>query len=101
MSQARLEDLGDGKLRLDGELDFGSVVDLLAQGELRFEGASRFRIDMAGVTRADSAGLALVLEWIKRCRRRQQDLVLKNLPDSLLALARVSNLEGLLERLRA
>lgn len=100
MNQARLEDLGGGNLRLAGELSFRTAAELLRQGADRFEGASRFRIDLAGVTRADSAGLALLLEWLKRCRLRRQDLLLDNLPDSLLALARLSNLDDLLERVR-
>ena len=101
MSEALLEDLGGGRLRLSGELRFHTVPELLRQGRGRFEGASRFHLDLSGVTRADSAGLALLLEWLQACRRRQQDLLIENLPESLAAIARVSNLGGLLERLRA
>ena len=101
LSQAQLEDLGGGRLRLSGELSFRTVPDLLRQGRGRFEGASRFHLDLSGVTRTDSAGLALLLEWLQACRRRQQDLLLQDLPESLAAIARVSNLDRLLERLRA
>ena len=88
-------------MRLSGELSFRTVPGLLRQGRGRFEGASRFQLDLSGVTRTDSAGLALLLEWLQACRRRQQDLLLLDLPESLAAIARVSNLDRLLERLRA
>ncbi len=101
MSQAQLEDLGGGRLRLSGELSFRTVPDLLKQSRDSFEGASRFHLDLSGVTRTDSAGLALLLEWLQACRRRQQDLLLQDLPESLAAIARISNLDRLLERLRA
>jgi phospholipid transport system transporter-binding protein len=101
LSQAQLENLGGGRLRLSGELSFRTVPALLHQSRDSFEGASRFHLDLSGVTRTDSAGLALLLEWLQACRRRQQDLLLQDLPESLAAIARISNLDRLLERMRA
>ena len=90
---------GDGCLHIAGELSFATVPGLLAESGELFEGSSTFVVDLEGVQRADSAGLALLLEWLKRCRKREQDLFFRNLPPSLTDIARVSNLEELFERL--
>jgi phospholipid transport system transporter-binding protein len=99
VSQAQLTPAADGEYRLSGELSFRTVPDLLRQSRELFEGCSTFVVDMKEVTRADSAGLALLLEWLKGCRRRQQDLFFRNLPEALSDIARVSNLSPLLGRL--
>jgi len=99
VSQARLEAGADGQYRLSGELSFRTVPDLLRQSQALFEGCSTFVVDLQEVTRADSAGLALLLEWLQGCRRRQQDLFFRNLPRALGDIARVSNLGPLLDRI--
>lgn len=50
-------------------------------------------IDLEKVTNADSAGLALVLEWIKKSRRYNTKLTFKNIPQQILTLARLSGLD--------
>jgi len=89
----------NGRIRIDGDLTFATVPGLLGKARGLFEGSSTFVVDLQGVTQADSAGLALLLEWLKRCRRREQDLYFRNLPDSLVEIAGVSSLGGLFERL--
>ena len=94
MSDARITADGEqGQYRLSGELTFHTVPDLLRQGQGLFEGCSTFVLDLQEVTRADSAGLALLLEWLRRCRHRKQDLFFRNLPQALSEIARVSNLD--------
>jgi phospholipid transport system transporter-binding protein len=48
------------------------------------------------VQRSDSAGLALVLEWMREVQGRGSVLKLRNLPEQMRALARLSGLQGLL-----
>ena len=99
MSDARITADGQGQYALSGELSFRTVPDLLRQGERLFEGCSTFVLDLEGVERSDSAGVALLLEWLRRCRRRQQDLFFRNLPQALVEIARVSNLDEIFSRL--
>jgi phospholipid transport system transporter-binding protein len=82
----------DGRFLVSGVLDFSTVGDLLEQGGTQFGGHKEVLLDLAQVTRANSAGLALLLEWLDRAGRRQQRLRIFNLPDSLAAIARMSNL---------
>ena len=46
--------------------------------------------------RADSAGLAVLLDWLAWGRRRSHRVSLENLPASLLAIAKISEVDGLL-----
>ena len=55
-------------------------------------------IDCAGVTMADSAGLAVLLDWLAAAKLGGHSLKFTGLPQDLTALARISELEPLLTR---
>jgi len=93
---ARLITAGEGRLRVEGVLDFGSVGRLAADSEVLFRRNAHLRIDLAGVEAANSAGLALLLEWMDLARSLRIDLRFMNLPESLLRIAAFSNLGSLL-----
>ncbi|MBF6309145.1 STAS domain-containing protein, partial [Nocardia farcinica] len=52
--------------------------------------------DLQAVTRSDSAGLALLVEWMQFARQQDRKLSFRNLPDQLRDIARISGLEDLL-----
>jgi len=82
------ETADDGTVRLSGDLTFESVPLLYREMERRLPSAGPVRtIDLEGVTRADSAGLALLLEWQSRQLRRGHELTMRNAPVNLLRLA--------------
>lgn len=93
---ARLIAVGEGRAAVEGPLDFATVPPLLKAGDLLLRRPGAFQIDLGGVTTANSAGLALVLEWLDLARSRQVALQFLNLPDSLRRIAAFSNLEALL-----
>ncbi len=96
MSAVTLVRLSEGSFRLEGDLDFFSVRGLVGLPEWVFADAGELCIDLGGVQHANSAGLALLLEWLGQARRRERFLHLTNLPDSLERLARLSNLGALI-----
>lgn len=78
----------DGTVRLNGELTFESVPQLYREMERRLPSSGPVRtIDLQGVTTADSAGLALLLEWQARQRRRGREMAILNAPPNLVRLA--------------
>ena len=86
-----------GTVRLTGELTFDSVPLLFREMEKRLPANVPVReIDLAGVTTADSAGLALLLEWQSRQRQRGGELTMRDAPSSLLRLAGLCDSVGLL-----
>ena len=100
MSGAELVELGEGRFGVRGALDFATVGELLAKGVAAFGGRSRVVLDLREVTRSNSAALALLLEWLDLGRSRGFELRFVNLPESLLAIARLSNVDALLSPAR-
>lgn len=95
MSQAALESLGGGRFRLSGTLNAASVVSILKESRSRFAGWEHLDIDLEAVTQSDSAGLALLLEWLRLARTTPQVIHYRNLPPQISALARISEVEDL------
>jgi phospholipid transport system transporter-binding protein len=87
---------GPGVLLVVGVLDFATVPALAAEGERLLPVSGRVEIDLSGVTAANSAGLALLLEWLEIARQRKLGLRFRALPDPLVRLARLTNLTNLL-----
>ena len=87
-----------GRIAVTGELTFATARDARQLGVLVLESsrATQLVIDCSGVTRADSAGLAVLLDWLSWARRKSRSLKLENLPASLVAIAKISEVDGLL-----
>ena len=87
-----------GRIVITGELTFASARDARQLGMLVLESAraQSIVIDCGGISRADSAGLAVLLDWLAWGRRKSRTIKLENLPASLLAIAKISEVEGLL-----
>ncbi len=94
---ARLETSGPERWELHGELVFDTVPALLEQIEQALPRAtSPLVANLAGVTRSDSAGMALLMEWHRLARNRHMALHLEHPPEQLSKLARLTGLAGLL-----
>ncbi len=83
-------------IRLTGSLDFYSVPELENALDELLMNNQRITIDLSGVSRSDSAGLALMIEWLKRATLANVELTLLNLPAQMQNITRVSNLVGIL-----
>jgi phospholipid transport system transporter-binding protein len=89
-----LEQGDDGVWRIPGVLDFDSVPALYRQTDALLA-SGPVELDLAGVERANSAGVALLLEWRRQAHHRGIELYLRDLPAAVLQLARLSDVEGL------
>ncbi len=96
----RLRAVAPGSYLLEGRLVFGTVPRLLAESEALLAGEPAAVVDLAGVTRADSAGLALLLEWSLTARAAGGEIRFRNLPAEITALATFGEVRGLLEEVR-
>jgi phospholipid transport system transporter-binding protein len=87
-----------GRIAVTGELTFASARDARQLGVLVLDSsrAEKIVIDCAGITRADSAGLAVLLDWLAWGRRKSRAVTLENLPPSLVAIAKISEVDELL-----
>jgi phospholipid transport system transporter-binding protein len=96
MSGARIEQQDPGHYRVSGELNMYTVPDVLSA--IRFDEVvgKELHIDLGEVSRSDSAGLALLVEWMRQAREQGIQLHFHHLPAQLLEIARVSDLLPLL-----
>lgn len=96
ISRARLESLGAGRFRISGVLDASTAREMLEQSEARFQQFKDLDVDLGGVGESDSAGLALLIEWLRMARQQQKAIRFANVPAQVEALARISEVEDLI-----
>lgn len=81
---------------VQGPMTFDSVTELWNKSQEIFSDNAFLQIDLSEVTHTDSAGLALLVEWLREASRHGARIEFLNLPSQLLALAGAANLEQLL-----
>lgn len=96
MSAFSLERHGDGRYAVSGELSFDTVPAVWQQTRDWFAAGGVSTVDLVGVTRADSAGLAMLLEWVGEAQRRGGHVTFDNVPEQMHALARLTGLVSVL-----
>jgi phospholipid transport system transporter-binding protein len=79
-----------------GELTFETVPALYQDSLGWFAGTGELVIDLAQVTRADSAGLALLIEWLRVADKAGCRARLANIPQQVQTLIRINGLHGAL-----
>ena len=92
----RIEQLKD-RLSLTGELDHAGVSRALAESRDWFTGGQgSLRVDLSGVSRSESAGVALLLEWLRQARRQHREIEFLNPPAQMRSLLKFFDLENTL-----
>jgi phospholipid transport system transporter-binding protein len=98
MSEFSLDDLGGGKFALSGQMTFGTAGEILRDSEELFEEHTRIEVDLSGITETDSAGLALLLEWITWANHTVREIRFLETPEKIDAIARTTEVDNLLRR---
>ena len=95
----RLVASGDGRLAAHGPLSFATARRAHQEGLASLASANgrELEIDCAGITSSDSAGLAVLLDWLAAVKRAGGGLRYRRLPSGLVALSRIGEVEELLE----
>ena len=96
MTDAQLVENEEGDWQLQGELGFASVPSILRHAGVNMPGKKQLRVDLKGVTRSDSAGLALLVEWLRESELAGNQIEFVNVPAQLLSIARVCGLDDIL-----
>lgn len=86
----------EGRFAIEGDITFDTVGSLLDYGTKQFEPHSHVVVDLAGVADSDSAGLALLIEWVTWANHSVREMVYENVPDRLMNIAAISEVEDLL-----
>lgn len=86
----------DGRLKVAGELSFKTVPALVSKSQDYFKNGSSLDVDLTDVSRADSAGVALLIEWRRQAQKQNKSVCFFNIPSQMLAIARLSGVDELL-----
>lgn len=98
MADYEWKDLGDGRFALSGEMSFETAERVLADSEKLFEPHTRIEIDLSGIDDTDSAGLALLLEWITWANHTVREIRYERMPEKIIAIAKATEVEPLLTK---
>ena len=96
MSSFRFNELAEGRFELVGDMSFDTASEILKISESAFNQQQTVELDLSQVKRADSAGLALLLEWKAQANQRASKISFVEIPESLLAIARTTEVSHLI-----
>jgi phospholipid transport system transporter-binding protein len=96
VSEFELKDIGDGHFELSGDMSFGTVAEILRTSERAFGQFEKLEVNLSQVRKADSAGLALLLEWKVQAGQRAIQINYVDIPESLLAIAKTTEVSELI-----
>lgn len=83
---------------LSGELDFCNVMSLYAKSLAHIAESKHLIFNFAQLTTSSSAGLALMVEWVKMAEREQKTIEFKSISADLVAIAAVSGLDKIITK---
>jgi phospholipid transport system transporter-binding protein len=93
---ATFEQVKGNSFQISGVLDRNSVPTLWSKRESLCCGEGLTTVDLSGLTRTDSAGVAFLFELFACHSRQGRQLNFTNAPDQLMRLVVVSDLEDIL-----
>ena len=89
--------LHDHEFRVSGDLDFNNVVGVYDKAVSSFGECADLVFDFAGVTSSNSAGIALMIELVKKARLQGKCIKFKKLSDDIGSLLTASGLDELID----
>lgn len=94
MTVIHLDDEGEGRYRVCGDLSFDTVPDLWKRSKRVFTstGQKGLQIDLGGVQAFDSAGLALLVAWKRWAKHHTRSFTLTQVSPKMIELAKANNL---------
>ena len=85
---------------LSGDLLNSTIIEVIEPGKhLLSKAGSEWTVDMSGVGRVSSVGVALILEWLRAANEQNTTLKIKNLPQHMLPIIDISDLQPVIEPL--
>ena len=96
MSQVQVIDEGGGRFVVDGPLTFETAAEALEQSKALFSEYDTLEVDLSQVSQGDSAGLALLLEWVNWAKYYVREIKYHGVPQQILSIAKISEVEELL-----
>ena len=92
----QIKPLAEGSFLVSGALTFETVPAVWHSSSALLSGGGDITFDLQGISHTDSAGLALLIEWMRTARAQDKRIAFKNIPAQMLAIATMSGVERML-----
>ena len=84
---------------LKGEVNVNTITAIIEPGYKMIDALAAgqtLTLDLSGVGQADSASVALLIDWLRYAKKGKKSIVFSNLPAKMRDIINVSNLQGIL-----
>ena len=85
----------DSKIFVDGILNYDTVKRVFDESLPALSQQKKIQFDFSHVTKANSAALALMIEWKKYAKKHSMQISFENIPEKLKLILNASNLNNL------
>lgn len=96
MEKAASIDYQPDSLQVAGDLNFVTVVALWRDSLAKLSRYAVLSFDMGKVSACNSAGLALMLEWVKYAKQTNKKIVFKHISKNIASIIQVAGVNSLL-----
>ncbi len=79
--------------QVSGELDFSNVMSLYRKSLPQLEAREKLVFDFSQVKTSDSAGLALIIEWIKFAAVHNKSIQFNHVSSDMMSIAKAAGLD--------
>ncbi len=79
-----------------GELIFSTVMHMWKTSLPLLNKANELHFDLSKVNSCNSAGVALILEWMTYAKKNNKSIEFHNIPSQLMSIVAVSGLQSIL-----
>lgn len=86
----------DQQLFITGDLNFSTVTKLWKASLPLLATLHELKFNLSKVTSANSAGIALLIEWLKYAKREHKTISFANIPASMMSLAVMSGVDKIM-----
>lgn len=95
MSALHLKSTTSGEFSLSGDFIRDNLIHIEGSQAQLWQ-RDKLKLNLADVSQADMAGLAWLIDLVSQARHKSVSLQLENVPDTLLKLAKISDVQELL-----
>lgn len=93
VEKAELRSINPQQAQLTGRIDRLVGKELLDQGRRLIAASNgQWQVDLGGVTQSSSVGIALLLDWLRYGKRKNQTVEFLNVPEKMLQVIEFSGL---------
>jgi phospholipid transport system transporter-binding protein len=87
--------LQGNQFHVSGDLNFANVMSIYQKSLSQVNQCSELIFDFSQLTSSNSAGLALIIEWIKLSKQISKPIHFNHLPDDIMSIAKAAGVDGM------